>query len=63
MLVNVKRIQPRVSQLEAGLSCWLGALARIDFVDGEKFNAFHFLPASVTIHTTTISKANEVFIK
>lgn len=50
-------------RVKSGYSVWLGALARIDFVNGEDKNLTFVCPQDVTIHRTPIEKADSVFLR
>ena len=48
--------------VKSGYSVWLGALARIDFVNGDDKHLTFVVPTDVTIHRTPITRAETVFI-
>lgn len=47
--------------VKSGYSVWLGALARLDFVNGEDKHLTFVVPSDVTIHRTPITRAESVF--
>jgi ribosome biogenesis GTPase A len=47
--------------VKSGYSVWLGALARVDFVNGDDKHLTFVVPTDVTIHRTPIARAETVF--
>ncbi len=57
----IKKIKPFTVNVKQGYSIWLGALARIDMLNGnDKFFSF-FLSHDVTIHKTFLLNAEKIF--
>lgn len=57
----IKKIKPYSVNVKQGYSMWLGALARIDMLNGEdKFFTF-FLSHDVTFHKTFLLNAERIF--
>lgn len=57
----VKKIKPYSMNIKQGYSVWLGAIARIDMLNGnDKFFSF-FLSQDVTIHRTFLLNAEKIF--
>mmetsp|Transcript_5064 Transcript_5064/g.4996 ORF Transcript_5064/g.4996 Transcript_5064/m.4996 type:complete len:270 (-) Transcript_5064:14-823(-) len=60
-LIPSKRIHPLVFTCHSQFSFWIGALARIDMVEGDlKFMTF-FTNNLCTIHKTTLEKVEDVY--
>jgi ribosome biogenesis GTPase A len=58
-----KQIIPFTSSIKQGYSIWLGALARIDFLNGDDKYLCFFLSHHVTIHRTPLLNAEDLFHK
>lgn len=57
----IKKIKPYSLNVKQGYSMWLGAIARIDMLNGEdKFFSF-FLSQNVTFHKTFLLNAENIF--
>ena len=60
--VNIsKQILTYSMNVKQGYSVWLGAVARIDFMNGDDKYFSFFFSHHVTIHKTPMLNANEVF--
>ena len=62
-LLPTKEMTSFPVNVKSGYSVWMGALARIDFVNGDDKYLTFVAPQDVTIHRTPISKAEDVFIR
>ncbi|XP_061747967.1 nitric oxide-associated protein 1-like isoform X2 [Nerophis ophidion] len=63
-LVSTRAIIPRTFVLKPGMSLFVGALARIDFLQGEQSCWFSVLTsADLPLHLTTVDKALSVYQK
>jgi ribosome biogenesis GTPase A len=58
-----KKIIPFTCSVKQGYCIWLGALARIDFLNGEDKYLSFFLSHHVTIHRTPLLNAENIFNK
>lgn len=58
-----KEIKPKVYQLNAGQTLFLGGLARFDFVSGEKASFITYVSNDITPHRTKLEKATEFYAK
>lgn len=58
-----KPIKPRVYQLNDKQSLFVGALARIDFVKGEKQPFVFYISNALNVHRTKMEKADELYEK
>ena len=58
-----KQILPYSVNVKQGYSVWLGALARVDMLNGDDKQITFFVPPHVTIHKTPITKADDVYLK
>jgi len=47
--------------VKSGYAVWLGALVRLDFVNGDDKHFTFVVPGDVTIHRTPILRAESVF--
>ena len=56
-----KESKPRVYQLNDGQTLFLGGLARLDFVTGEKTSFVCYLSNELTIHRTKLEKADTLY--
>jgi ribosome biogenesis GTPase YqeH len=56
-----KPIKPVVFQLNEGQTLFFGALARFDFVKGERQSFTCFMSNALQIHRTKLEKANELY--
>ncbi|CAI2386276.1 unnamed protein product [Moneuplotes crassus] len=59
--LNNQKIMSLSYEVKSGYSVWLGALARIDFLSGERKNFTFFVSPHVTIHRTPFDKADSVY--
>ncbi|CAB3393017.1 ribosome biogenesis GTPase YqeH [Kyrpidia spormannii] len=62
-VVPVQPIRPRVYSLETGQSIWLGGLARLDVLEGDRQPFVCFLSNRVPIHRTNVLRAQPFFEK
>ncbi|XP_061896067.1 nitric oxide-associated protein 1-like [Entelurus aequoreus] len=63
-LVSTRAIVPRTFVLKPGMSLFVGALARIDFLQGEQSCWFSVLTSAyLPLHLTTVDKADSVYHK
>lgn len=58
-----KEIKPKVYQLNAGQTLFLGGLARFDFIQGEKSSFIAYVANDVEIHRTKSEKADDFYQK
>lgn len=58
-----KEIKPKVYQLQAEQTLFLGGLARFDFIQGEKSSFIAYVANDVEIHRTKLVKADEFYDK
>ena len=49
--------------VKSGYSVWIGALARLDFINGDDKYLTFVAPLDVTVHRTPIYKAEETFLR
>jgi 30S ribosome assembly GTPase len=57
------KIQPFTASVKQGYSVWIGAIARIDFLNGEDKYLSFFFSHHVTIHRTPLLNAEDIFHK
>ena len=62
-LMPTKEMTSLPLSVRSGTSVWIGALARIDFINGDEKHLTFVAPQDVTIHKTPIIKADSVFIR
>ncbi|XP_077429492.1 nitric oxide-associated protein 1 [Vanacampus margaritifer] len=63
-VVPTRAIVPRTFVLKAGMSLFVGALARIDFLEGEKSCWFSVMAsARVPLHVSSVEKADAIYQK
>ena len=60
-IVPDKPLKPIVFQLNEGQTLFLGALARFDFVKGERKSFTCFVANSLKVHRTKLDKAGEIY--
>ncbi len=58
-----KRIQPYIINIKQGYTIWLGAIARIDFNNGDDKYFSFFVSHNVTIHKTPMLNSDDIFNK
>jgi len=58
-----KKITPFTCSIKQGYSIWLGAIARVDFLNGDDKYLSFFLSQNVTIHRTPLLNAEDLFNK
>lgn len=58
-----KEIKPRVYQLNSEQTLFIGGLARIDFVKGERQSFICYFANDLTIHRTKLSNADDLYDK
>ena len=58
-----KEVKPKVYQLNAGQSLFLGGLARFDFIQGERQSFITYVSNDLDIHRTKLEKADEFYEK
>lgn len=58
--VPAKRLRPRVFQLNAGQTLWLGNFARFDFLSGPHQAVVCYVSNDLTIHRTKLDRAAEI---
>lgn len=58
-----KEIKPKVYQLNAGQTLFLGGLARFDFIQGDRSSFVTYVSNDLTIHRTKLEKADEFYQK
>lgn len=58
-----KEIKPKVYQLNAGQTLFLGGLARFDYISGEKGAMIAYVSNDLMIHRTKLEKADEFYAK
>ncbi len=64
MLVSPKKeIKPKVYQLNAGQTLFLGGLARFDFIQGNKQGFISYVSNDLAIHRTKLETATEFYEK
>lgn len=54
------RLRPRVYQLDAGQSLWLGGFARFDFESGEHQPVVCYVSNALTVHRTRLENADHI---
>lgn len=62
-MIPIKKILPKNFTLRSGTSIWIGALARLDFLSGDDLKFCFCFQHDVTIHTSGLLKADEVYLK
>jgi ribosome biogenesis GTPase YqeH len=62
-LTPTARINPRVYQLNEGQSLFIGGLARIDFVRGERQPFVFYIANNLYVHRTKLENADELLAK
>ncbi|RNB82342.1 ribosome biogenesis GTPase YqeH [Brevibacillus fluminis] len=62
-LTPQSRINPKVYQLNAGQSMFIGGLARVDFVSGDHQPFVLYVANQLYLHRTKLENADEVFAK
>ncbi|MGE5702691.1 MAG: ribosome biogenesis GTPase YqeH [Clostridia bacterium] len=62
-LTPQSRINPKVYQLDAGQSMFIGGLARVDFVSGEHQPFVFYVANQLYLHRTKLENADEVYSK
>ena len=63
LIAPSKEIKPKVYQLNAGQTLFLGGLARFDFIQGERSSFIAYLANDLEIHRTKLEKATEFYGK
>lgn len=63
LIMPDKPIKPRVYQLNAEQTLFVGGLARIDFVKGERQPFVFYLSNHLNVHRTKLAKADELYAK
>ncbi|RVE67532.1 hypothetical protein OJAV_G00104470 [Oryzias javanicus] len=64
MVVPARAVVPRTFVLQPGMSLFVGALFRIDFLQGEKSCWFSVMASSlVPVHITSLDKADSIYEK
>lgn len=58
-----KEIKPKVYQLNAGQTLFLGGLARFDFIQGERSSFIAYVANDIEIHRTKLEKADGFYQK
>lgn len=58
-----KYIKPRTYQLNPDQTIFIGGLARLDFVEGEKISVSTYVSNDLYVHRTKTVNAEEVFVK
>lgn len=58
-----KEIKPKVYQLNAEQTLFLGGLARFDFIKGDRSSVIAYVSNDLTIHRTKLAKADEFYEK
>ena len=59
--LNNQKILSHSFNIKSGYTIWLGALARVDFLNGERKNFSFFVSPHVTIHKTPLEKAQQIY--
>ena len=62
-LMPSKEMSSFAMNVKSGQSVWLGALSRLDFINGDDKNLSFVAPQDVTVHRTPIDKADDVFLR
>ena len=57
----IKKINSISLNIKSGYSIWIGALARLDFLNGERKDFTFFVSPHVTIHKTPLEKAQLIY--
>ncbi|MDF0478757.1 ribosome biogenesis GTPase YqeH [Vagococcus sp. PNs007] len=63
IVAPTKEIKPKVYQLNAGQTLFLGGLARFDYIQGDKTSFITYVSNDVDIHRTKTEKADEFYKK
>lgn len=63
IIAPLKEIKPKVYQLNAGQTLFLGGLARFDFIQGERGSFIAYVSNDVEIHRTKLEKATDFYAK
>ena len=58
-----KYIKPRTYQLNPDQTIFIGGLARLDFIEGEKISVSTYVSNDLYVHRTKTVNAEEVFVK
>lgn len=58
-----KEIKPKVYQLNAGQTLFLGGLARFDFIQGERASFIAYVSNDIDPHRTKLEKADAFYEK
>lgn len=58
-----KEIKPKIYQLNAGQTLFLGGLARFDFVQGERTSFIAYVSNDIEIHRTKLERATDFYEK
>lgn len=58
-----KEIKPKVYQLNAEQTLFLGGLARFDFIKGDRSSVIAYVSNDLTIHRTKLAKADDFYEK
>lgn len=56
-----KEIKPRVYQLQAGQTLYIGGLARFDFIKGDKQSFVCYFANGIDLHRTKLENADELY--
>lgn len=62
-LMPSKEMSSFPMNVKSGYSVWMGALARLDFINGDDKHLTFVAPLDVTIHRTPIEKAEDIFLR
>ncbi|MFC0395512.1 ribosome biogenesis GTPase YqeH [Paenibacillus mendelii] len=60
-LLPEKEIKPLVYQLNAKQTLFIGALARFDFVEGDRQSFTLYISSGLTVHRTKLERADELY--
>ncbi|MFS0786244.1 ribosome biogenesis GTPase YqeH [Shouchella sp. 1P09AA] len=60
-ITPTKEIKPMVFQLNPGQTLFIGALARLDFIKGERTSFVVYVSNQVSIHRTKLEKADQLY--
>ncbi|MFD0715038.1 ribosome biogenesis GTPase YqeH [Paenibacillus sp. GCM10027626] len=60
-LLPEKEIKPLVYQLNAGQTLFIGALARFDFIEGERQSFTFYISSGMPVHRTKLERADELY--
>ncbi|RLL48015.1 ribosome biogenesis GTPase YqeH [Oceanobacillus piezotolerans] len=61
MITPKKEIKPRIYQLNSGQTLFIGGLARLDFIKGERQSFVCYFSNELPIHRTKLEKADALF--